>query len=56
LRQDPALHGKDVSLAPLVERLKSWSGEKVIFVAPTKGDAMRLRELLGGYQVDCGAD
>ncbi|HUR71212.1 MAG TPA: transcription-repair coupling factor [Candidatus Limnocylindrales bacterium] len=52
LRQDPALHGKDVSLAPLVERLKSWSAEKVIFVAPTKGDAMRLRELLGGYQID----
>ncbi len=24
LRQDPALHGKDVSLAPLVERLKTW--------------------------------
>jgi len=52
LRQDPALHGKDVSLAPLVERLKSWISEKVIFVAPTKGDAARLRELLGGYQVD----
>ena len=52
LRQDSALHGKDVSLAPLVERLKSWSNEKVIFVAPTKGDAARLRELLGGYQVE----
>ncbi len=49
LRQENALHGKDASLVPLVDRLKSWQSEKVIFVAPTKGDAVRLRELLASY-------
>ena len=49
LRQETALHGKDASLAPLIDRLKSWQGEKVIFVAPTKGDAARLSELLANY-------
>ena len=49
LRQETALHGKDASLAPLIDRLKSWQGERVIFVAPTKGDAARLRELLANY-------
>jgi transcription-repair coupling factor (superfamily II helicase) len=32
-----------------VDRLKSWQGERVLFVAPTQGDATRLRELLAGY-------
>ena len=49
LRQETALHGKDASLAPLIDRLKGWQGERVIFVAPTKGDAARLRELLANY-------
>ncbi|MGH7870734.1 MAG: transcription-repair coupling factor, partial [Candidatus Binatia bacterium] len=49
LRQETALHGKDASLVPLVDRLKSWQTERVIFVAPTKGDAVRLRELLASY-------
>ena len=45
-------HGKEPSLAPLVERLGRWQDQKVIFVAPTRGDAGRLRELLGHYEVD----
>ncbi|HMA79662.1 MAG TPA: hypothetical protein VKR81_02185, partial [Candidatus Binatia bacterium] len=51
IRQETALHGKDASLAPLVERLKSWQAEKVIFVAPTKGDGGRLVELLAHYDL-----
>jgi transcription-repair coupling factor (superfamily II helicase) len=47
-----AKHGKEPSLAPLVERLTKWEGQKVIFVAPTRGDAGRLRELLGHYEID----
>ncbi|HEX9262985.1 MAG TPA: transcription-repair coupling factor [Candidatus Binatia bacterium] len=49
IRQEAAYAGKDPSLAPLIEHLKLWDKERVIFVAPTKGDAMRLRELLGNY-------
>ena len=45
-------HGKEPSLAPLVERLGRWEDQKVIFVAPTRGDAGRLRELLGHYEID----
>jgi len=51
IRQETALQGKEASLAPLVDRLKAWEKEKVIFVAPTKGDATRLRELLGNYDL-----
>jgi transcription-repair coupling factor (superfamily II helicase) len=47
-----AKHGKELSLAPLVERLRTWQGQKVIFVSPTRGDAGRLRELLGHYEID----
>ena len=47
-----AKHGKEPSLAPLVERLRRWEDQKVIFVAPTRGDAGRLRELLGHYEID----
>src|SRR5918993_1442973 len=47
-----AKHGKERSLAPLVERLGTWEGQTVIFVAPTRGDAGRLRELLGHYEID----
>ncbi len=42
--------GKEPSLAPLAERLKEWEGERVFFVAPTQGDAIRLRELLAHYE------
>jgi transcription-repair coupling factor (superfamily II helicase) len=45
-------HGKEPSLAPLVERLGRWQDQKVIFVAPTRGDAGRLRELLGHYEIE----
>src|SRR5262249_6552221 len=51
VRLETALHGKEASLAPLVERLKSWQGQKVIFVAPTRADATRLTELLGNYNL-----
>ncbi|HVO95631.1 MAG TPA: transcription-repair coupling factor, partial [Terriglobales bacterium] len=49
LRQETARQGKDASLAPLIDRLESWQGERIIFVAPTKSDAARLRELLANY-------
>jgi transcription-repair coupling factor (superfamily II helicase) len=51
VRQETALRGKEASLMPLVERLKTWEGEKVVMVAPTQGDAARLRELLGHYDI-----
>jgi len=49
IRQETHLQGREPSLAPLVERLRGWEGERVFFVAPTRGDAARLRELLGHY-------
>ena len=52
MRQDTALHGKDASLAPLVERLKSWHGERVVFVTPTRADAVRLGDLLSHYDLN----
>jgi transcription-repair coupling factor (superfamily II helicase) len=51
LRHETATRGGDGSLAPLVERLKGWRGEQVFFVAPTQGDAVRLRELFGNYDL-----
>jgi transcription-repair coupling factor (superfamily II helicase) len=33
----------------LVEHLKAWEKQRVVFVAPTKADATRLRELLANY-------
>jgi transcription-repair coupling factor (superfamily II helicase) len=51
MRHEAASRGADASLAPLVERLKGQS-ERMFFVAPTKGDATRLRELLGSYNLD----
>jgi transcription-repair coupling factor (superfamily II helicase) len=47
-----AKHGKEPSLAPLVERLKMWRGEQVFLVAPTRGDAARLAELLAHYDIE----
>jgi transcription-repair coupling factor (superfamily II helicase) len=52
IRQETALHGKDASLSPLVERLKSWHAERVVFVAPTRSDAARLGELLSYYDLN----
>jgi transcription-repair coupling factor (superfamily II helicase) len=51
VRQETALRGRDASLAPLIDRLKAWQGERVIFVAPTKADAGRLSELLSHYEL-----
>jgi len=53
VRLETALQGKDASLAPLVEKLTGWQGEKVILVAPTQGDATRLRELLANHDLPC---
>ncbi|MBI3067007.1 MAG: transcription-repair coupling factor [Deltaproteobacteria bacterium] len=52
VRQETHLQGRDPSLAPLVERLRGWEGERVFFVAPTRGDATRLRELLAHYDLE----
>ena len=52
IRQEAALRGKEASLAPLAERLKSWHTERVVFVAPTRGDAARLGELLAHYDLN----
>jgi transcription-repair coupling factor (superfamily II helicase) len=51
VRQEAAARGNDQSLLPLVERIKGWHSEKLLFVAPTKADATRLRELLGSYDL-----
>ena len=51
IRHEGVARGRETSLAPLVERLRSWQGERVFFVAPTQGDAVRLRELLGSYDL-----
>ncbi len=51
VRQDTAARTGEQSLLPLVERIKSWRSEKVVFVAPTKSDATRLRDLLAGYDL-----
>jgi transcription-repair coupling factor (superfamily II helicase) len=52
IRHETALQGKETSLAPLVERLKSWRDQRVVFVAPARADAERLRELLSHYDMD----
>jgi len=49
IRQEAAHSGKDPTLLSLVEHLKAWEKQRVIFVAPTQADATRLRELLGNY-------
>jgi transcription-repair coupling factor (superfamily II helicase) len=51
VRQETALRGREASLGPLIERLKTWHGERVIFVAPTRADAVRLGELLSHYDL-----
>jgi transcription-repair coupling factor (superfamily II helicase) len=47
-----SLHTREPSLAPLVSRLKEWEAERVLFVAPTPGDASRLKELLAHYEME----
>jgi len=53
LRQEiSSLQTREPSLAPLASRLREWSEERVFFVAPTPGDAGRLKELLGHYEAE----
>jgi len=47
-----SLQGREPSLAPLVNRIKEWAEERIFFVAPTPGDASRLKELLAHYDVE----
>ncbi|MBI4524731.1 MAG: transcription-repair coupling factor [Deltaproteobacteria bacterium] len=50
LRSEIASHtSREPSLAPLANRLKEWDRETIYFVAPTKADANRLKELLAHY-------
>jgi transcription-repair coupling factor (superfamily II helicase) len=51
VRHEAALRGKEISLAPLVEQVRNWQDEKIIFVAPTKGDAVRLSEILDAHEL-----
>jgi transcription-repair coupling factor (superfamily II helicase) len=51
IRHETAAHNKELTLGPIVERLKRWQSERVVLVAPTRGDAGRLQELLGNYDV-----
>src|SRR3990172_743296 len=46
VRQETHLQGREPSLAPLVERLRGWEGERGFFVAPTRGGAVRVRAVL----------
>jgi transcription-repair coupling factor (superfamily II helicase) len=46
------LQGKEPSLAPLVQRIKEWSSQKIYFVAPTEADGNRLKELLAHYGLE----
>jgi transcription-repair coupling factor (superfamily II helicase) len=49
LRQAVTTRGREVSLEPFVEQLQSWQGDKIILVAPTRGDANRLSEILTAH-------
>ncbi|MGE5302947.1 MAG: transcription-repair coupling factor [Alphaproteobacteria bacterium] len=51
IRHETPVQGREPTLAPLAERLKSWQHERVFLVAPTRGDAVRLGDLLGHYDV-----
>jgi len=51
LREEISAQGREPSLASLVSRLKEWQEHRVFFMAPTQGDATRLRELLAHYEV-----
>jgi transcription-repair coupling factor (superfamily II helicase) len=51
VRHETAARSGEQALASLVERIKGWQAEKLVFVAPTKSDAVRLRDLLAGYDL-----
>ncbi len=44
--------GSERSLAPLVEHLKRWRGQRVLFVGGHPADAQRLQQLLAYYDVE----
>ncbi len=52
VRHEAAAHSKELSLAPLVDRVKSWEGERVYFAVPTRGDAGKLRDLLSYHGLE----
>lgn len=51
-REISSQQGKESSLAPLISRLSEWRGERILFVAPTEGEATRIKGLLAHYEVD----
>jgi transcription-repair coupling factor (superfamily II helicase) len=51
IRHETAARGAEPSLLPLVERIKGWADQRLLFVAPTRSDAARLRELLASYDL-----
>ena len=52
LRPTASHSNAETSLAPVADRVKGWHHERVFFVAPTKNDATRLRELLAAYEIE----
>ena len=52
IRHETLVRGKEATLAPFAERLKTWQGDWVFLVAPTRGDAGRLGELLSHYDFE----
>lgn len=52
LRHDSAAHAKELSLAPLADRIKGWQRERVYFAVPTRGDAGKLRDLLSYHGLE----
>jgi transcription-repair coupling factor (superfamily II helicase) len=51
IRHETLAQGREATLAPLAERLKTWQDDRVVLVAPTRGDAGRLGELLSHYDL-----
>jgi transcription-repair coupling factor (superfamily II helicase) len=51
IRHETAARGGEQSLLPLVERINGWAAHRLLFVAPTKSDAARLREMLASYDL-----
>lgn len=52
VRHETLVQGKEATLAPFAERLKTWQGDRVFLVAPTRADAGRLGELLSHYDLE----
>ncbi len=53
LHQEISAHpSRETSLVPLINHLKNWQQERVVFVAPTEGEATRIQSLLAHYEVE----